>query len=239
MTDTRSLPPARTRTRRVIQVDDSAPAAAPAQPRPVTDEGQFGYGDSFSANPAIRYRQIKAVEGKAPAKEYAKAQLLRLAFSGVSDQECAQTFGFSVSWTQHLLTEARRDVRERATSQFDGMNVVAEHLMLYRHLRENAFFAMNKGTASEVDKDRARASLINVMRNEFDFVEKVGGFRGVTLQSSNEDEAVAAARQMSGRIAGLIDALEDIRHDPDFDAPEPTPIAGDGDEDEEYAEAEA
>lgn len=209
MTDTRSLPPARNRSRRVIQVDDAAPVQPAPRPTP-TDEGSFQYGDSFSATPSIRYRQIKAVEGRGPARDYAKAQLLRLLFSGVSTQECAQTFGFSVSYTQALIAEAKREVREKATSGFDGMNVVAEHLTLYRHLRENAYFTMQRGNVSEVDKHRARESLLNIMRTEFEFVTNVGGMRGISLQSSNEDEAVVAARNMSSRITTLIDQLDDI-----------------------------
>lgn len=206
---TRTPPPARARTRRVIQVDDSAPTVAP-EPRPVTDEGRFDYGDSFASSPAMRYRQMKAIEGRDVARAWAKQHMLRLAFSGVAVQEIAQTFGFSVRYTETILGEAKAEVRRFTAESFDGLTVVAEHMLLYRQLRENAYFAMNKTQVSEIDRYRARESLMAVMRQEFDFTDKMGGFKGITLSSSSEDEATRAAREMGQRIASLTEALEDV-----------------------------
>jgi len=208
----RPLPPARPRTRRVIAVDDNVAAAQP-EPAP-TAEGTFIYGDSLSAEPAVRYRQIKAVEGGSSARVYAKQQMLRMAMAGVRDEDIAKTFQFGLTWTRALLTEARKEMREAAVTRFDGMGVIAEHVQMFRSLRESAFFALQRGGSSEVDKHRARDSLMTVMRNEFEFIEKVGGFRGVSLQASNEDESVTAVRALSGAINGVIDALVDAAHGP-------------------------
>ncbi len=210
MTTERAPPRVRERTRRVIQIDD-APLLGPAQPQqPPTDEGRFDYGDSFSPVPAIRYRQIKSIEGRSAAKEWAKDQMLRMAFSGGSPQDIAKTFGFSLRWTLDLLEEARLDVKVKMGAEFDGMALVAEHMVLYQSMRQSAFFAMNKSGVSEVDKHRARDSLLNVMSKEMEFVKDIGGLRGVSLATSAEDESVLAARALSDRLKTLTDDIEDI-----------------------------
>lgn len=174
------------------------------------EEGRFDYGEAFSQNPAIRYRQMLGIEGRDAAKQWAKTHMLRLAFSGVSVREIAQTFQFGIKWVEVLLAEARREMREQTATQFDGLGVVAEHMALYKAMRESAFFSMNKNNVTEIDKVRARDNLLAVMSQEMSFVEKVGGLKGVNLQAGGEDEAASAARRMSDRISHLTQTLEEL-----------------------------
>lgn len=211
-----TLPPARQRTRRHLEIDD-APARAPAvpprpQPRRTDEPNAFEY-QSVGLNPNIasRYRQIKALEGQAEAKAWAKTQITRMIFSGIPVREIAQQFQFSVDWTRTLIDECRAEMRQSKLGGYDAGMIVAEHMSIYSFIRENAFFTMQKvANVTEMDKHRARESLLATMRQEVEFLDKLGGMRGLTLTAVQDDDATVAAKQMGDRLQTILSQFSEI-----------------------------
>lgn len=188
--------------------------AVPPRPRPtLTDEpNAYEYQNvGLNQNVAARYRQIKGIEGQAQAKAWAKTQILRMTFAGIPPREIAAQFQFSVDWTRQLIEECRAEMKTNRLGGYDAGMVVAEHMSLYSFIRENAFFTMQKVTGvTEVDKHRARESLLATMRQEVEFLDKLGGMRGLTLTAVADDDATMAAKQMGDRIQTLLEQFGEI-----------------------------